>query len=86
MTLFIALVTGLLVGAFYYGGLWFTIRAVVKSRRSWLLIVSFWGRTAIALAVLLLVTRGDWRNAIACLVGFGAARFVVTRYLRTEGA
>lgn len=85
MTLLVALITGFLTGAFYYGGLWFTIRAVVKSQRPWILIVSFWGRTAIALAALLLVTHGDWRNTIACLAGFGGARLAVGKYLRAGG-
>jgi len=85
MIILIAVLTGFVMGIFYYGGLWMTIRAVIKSQRTWLLIASFWGRTALALAAFLLVIRGDWRNALACMVGFILARGAVTLYLRSKG-
>lgn len=68
------------LGVFFYGGLWITIRALPGSRHPTLLALgSFWGRTALVLGGLILVTGHRWQNAIACLAGFIVARIVLAR-------
>lgn len=76
----LALLAGFALGLLFYGGLWVTIRRFPKSRHPALLaLVSFWGRTALVVAGLILVTAHRWQNAIAGLAGFLAARIVLAR-------
>lgn len=79
MNLLVALAAGLLLGVFFYAGLWFTIRALTRIRYPLLLTLSsFWVRTAVTLAGFLLAARGAWFNAAVCLAGFVLGRIVVT--------
>jgi len=72
---------GALLGAFFYGGLWWTI--LTPSRWSGLLFCgSFLLRMVCAVAGFYFVARGDWRRLVACLVGFLLARIVITQFLR----
>ena len=78
-----SLLAGLLLGAFFFGGLWWTIRMGTPSEWSGLLFSgSFLLRTIIACAGFYLVSRGDWRKLLACLLGFLIARIAVTRLIR----
>ena len=77
-----ALGTGVVLGAFFFGGLWWTVRKGTACRRPGLLFLgSFLLRTGIALAGLYLVAGGDWARLLACLVGFILARPVVTKLI-----
>jgi F1F0 ATPase subunit 2 len=81
-----SLLAGLLLGAFFFGGLWWTIRMGTPSEWSGLLFSgSFLLRTLIAVAGFYLVSRGDWRKLLACLFGFLIARIAVTRLIRIPG-
>ena len=75
-----ALITGLLLGAMFFGGLWWTIRKGVTSTRPALW---FFGslllRTGLTLAGLYVVSDGHWERLLAGLVGFTIARPIVTR-------
>lgn len=79
LPLLLASAVGLLLGAIFFGGLWWTVRKGLSSRQPALW---FFGsmllRMGIALAGFYFVGRGDWRRLIACLLGFVVARFVVT--------
>lgn len=78
---------GFLLGLAFFGGLWFTVRALPTSRFPVLLtIASFWARTALAVAGFLLVTGRRWENAILCLAGFLAARVLLGRWLPARDA
>jgi len=83
---FIALAgaVGVLLGAIFYGGLWWTIRRGLTSRRPavWFL-TSLVARTSVALIGFYAVFGGDWRRLVACLAGFVLARILVTRLTRT---
>jgi len=74
------LLAGALLGALFFGGLWWTVRKGVSSPRPGLW---FFGssllRMTIALAGFYLVAGGRWERLLACLLGFLAARLVVTR-------
>jgi F1F0 ATPase subunit 2 len=78
-----ALVTGVLLGAMFFGGLWWTVRKGVSSKRSALW---FFGslllRTSIALAGFYFIARGHWERLLVCLLGFVIARLIVTRLTR----
>jgi len=77
------LFAGILLGAFFFGGLWWTIRSRSPSQWSGLLFsASFLLRMAVAVTGFYLVSHGEWRKLMACLVGFLLARIAVTRLIR----
>jgi F1F0 ATPase subunit 2 len=78
--LLMALVTGLLLGALFFGGLWWTVQKGVSSKRPALWFFgSLLVRTSIALAGFYFIARGHWQRLIVCLIGFVVARLIVTR-------
>jgi F1F0 ATPase subunit 2 len=82
-TLVLACVAGVLLGAVFFGGLWWTIRKGVSSQRPALwFFVSLLLRVSIVLAGFYLVSGGHWERLLACLLGFVTARFLVTRLTR----
>jgi F1F0 ATPase subunit 2 len=84
LILVFALVAGLLLGAIFFGGLWWTVRKGVfsKSPALWFL-GSMLLRMGIVLAGFYFVGRGNWQRLISCLLGFIIARFIVMRLTRT---
>ena len=80
LTLVLALVTGVLIGAMFFGGLWWTVRKGVSSKRSALwFFVSLLLRTTIALTGFYFIARGHWERLLVCLLGFVLARLIVMR-------
>lgn len=78
-----AVVAGALLGSFFFGSLWLTVRQLPTT--AWpvrLVIGSYFGRMAIALLGFYLIMQGDWHRAIAGLFGFILARIVFTRWLQ----
>jgi F1F0 ATPase subunit 2 len=79
----LAPVAGALLGAIFFGGLWWTIRRGLSSRQPALLLLgSLVLRTLIAVAGFYFVSRGDWRRLLACLGGFLVARAAAMRLVR----
>ena len=80
----LAFVMGVLLGTFFYGGLWWTIQKGVSSKQPALLFTgSLAVRTLVALAGFYFVSLGDWRKLLICLLGFIIARFAITWFTRT---
>lgn len=78
-----ALVAGVLLGGFFFGGLWWTVRKAVSSRQPALWFLgSMLLRTGIVLSGFYFVSEGDWKRLLASLLGFIIARLVVTRLIR----
>lgn len=79
-----ALATGLLLGAMFFGGLWWTVQKAISSERSavWFS-VSFLLRMSVALAGFYFIARGSWERTLMCLLGFFIARVIVSRLIRT---
>ena len=74
----VATVVGILLGLFYFGGLWWTLRRVMKSSRPGVLILlSFFVRTAVTLAVLFLMVRMHWALAVGSVVTMILTRVVL---------
>ncbi|HEX2789037.1 MAG TPA: ATP synthase subunit I [Steroidobacteraceae bacterium] len=75
-----ALAFGLMLGALFFGGLWWTVTRGISARHAalWFL-VSLLLRTGIAMLGFYLVGRGSWQKLAACLAGFVIARLIVTR-------
>lgn len=80
LTLAWALVAGLLLGTIFFGGLWWTVREGMTSKRPALLFLgSMLLRTGVVVAGFYLVTNGHWQQLLACLFGFAVTRLLVTR-------
>jgi F1F0 ATPase subunit 2 len=81
-----ALAAGALLGAIFYGGLWWTVRQGVSSNR-----VALWFlgslllRMGVALAGFYFVAGGHWQRFLLCLLGFVMARLAVTWLTRLPG-
>ena len=86
LTLVLALLTGVVLGAMFFGGLWWTVQRVVSAKRPalWVL-ASLLLRTSLALAGFFVVASGHWERLLLCLVGFVTARLVVTWLTRPLG-
>ncbi len=81
LTLALAGMAGLLFGAIFFGGLWWTVRLGVASRRPALLFLgSLLLRTAVVVAGFYFVGDAHWQRLLACLFGFVIARIIVTRF------
>ncbi|OIR11815.1 N-ATPase, AtpR subunit [mine drainage metagenome] len=78
-----SLVSGLLLGAFFFGGLWWTVRKGVKSER---VALWFFGsmllRTSVVMLGFYLLLGDSWQRMLAGLFGFFIARLIVTRLTR----
>lgn len=78
-----ALTAGLLLGAMFFGGLWWTVRMGVSSQRpAWWFLGSLLLRMSIAMSGLYVVSGGHWDRLLICLCGFAIARLLVTRLTR----
>lgn len=69
---------GVVLGAIFFGGLWWTVRKALSSKRPvfWFL-GSLLLRTSIILAGFYVVSGGHWERLLVCLLGFVMARFIV---------
>jgi F1F0 ATPase subunit 2 len=73
-----ACAAGLLLGAGFFGGLWWTVRRGLSAERPALWFLgSVVLRTSIVLVGFHLVSGGDWRRLLACVLGFVLARVLV---------
>jgi len=82
-----SLLAGVLLGTFFFGGLWWTIRMGPPSEWSGLVFAgSLLLRMAVAVTGFYLVSHGDWRKLVFCLIGFILARIAVTRLIRLPSA
>lgn len=81
----LALLTGVLLGGFFFGGLWYTIQKglTAKYPALWFL-GSILVRTTVVLAGFYFVSGGQWQRMVAALIGFIVARFVVMRLKRVK--
>jgi F1F0 ATPase subunit 2 len=86
LRIMLALVTGLLLGAIFFGGLWWTVQKGISSKQPALWFVgSLLVRTSIAVAGFYFIARGHWQRLIVCLIGFVVARLIVTRLTQSGG-
>ncbi|MGD1069737.1 MAG: ATP synthase subunit I [Bryobacteraceae bacterium] len=72
---------GTLLGVFFYGGLWLTVRRFPTTHHPLALTLgSLLLRMAVTLAGFFLIVDGRWQNAVAALAGFTVARlYLVNR-------
>ena len=73
---------GAVLGGFFYGGLWFTVRRLPDSRHPALLALgSFWIRSLVVLAGLVLLMKQSWQYGLLALIGFTVGRVAIARFL-----
>jgi F1F0 ATPase subunit 2 len=78
----LAFVAGALLGAFFFGGLWWTVQKGIESERPALWFLgSLLLRTGAILAGFYIVSQGHWSRLVACLLGFLIARVIVVKRL-----
>ena len=86
LLLALALSAGMLLGAVFFGGLWWTVRKGISSEQPALW---FFGslllRMSITLAGFYFVSGGHWERLLLCLIGFVMARLMVTWLTRSPG-
>lgn len=83
LSLVLAGLAGGALGAIFFGGLWWTVREVMSSKRpAPLFLGSLVLRNGIVLAGFYLVSGGRWDRLLACLLGFLIARLIVTWLIR----
>ncbi len=76
----LALLAGMVLGAMFFGGLWWAVQKGLASTRPALWFLgSLLLRTGMVLAGFYFVSGGDWKRLLACLCGFVAARLIITR-------
>ena len=81
--LLLSLVTGLLLGFLFFGGLWLTIKKGVSSRYAFIwFTASLLLRTGIVVAGFYFVAGDRWDRLLVCLAGFLIARFLFTRFTK----
>ena len=86
LTWVLAWLAGSALGAFFFGGLWWTVRKGLSSRRPALwFCASLLVRMIITLTGFYMVAGSDWQRLLLCLLGFVMARLAVTWLTRTSG-
>jgi F1F0 ATPase subunit 2 len=82
-----ALAAGVLFSAFYFGGLWATVRRAPTMRHPEVcLLVSGLVRTAVVLVGFYFAMGGRWERAVAFLFGFMLTRGLLVRVVRSSSA
>ena len=85
LLLFVAMLAGFLLGALFFGGLWWTVHKGIQSENP-----AFWFlgslllRTGLVLAGFYFGSQGHWSKFVAYLLGFIVARVFVVKWLATK--
>ena len=83
LQIMIVFMAGIALGTLFFGGLWFTLRKAVASKKVWLLIsVSFFVRTGIVLVGFYFIGAGNLQKLLLILLGFITARFLVLYFTK----
>ena len=83
LNLILALLAGFLLGAFFFGGLWWTVQKGISSKRPELWFLgSLLLRTITAVAGFYFASGGHWERLLVCLLGFFIVRRIIMRYTR----
>ena len=83
LSLVFALIAGIMLGAIFFGGLWWTVRKGVSAKHP-----AFWFfgsmllRTCIVVLGFYFILGGSWQRLLAGLLGFIVARLIVMRLTR----
>ncbi len=71
-------IAGIVLGSFFYGGLYWTVKKGLTARQPGLLFASsFFIRTAVVIAGAILISQGIFQNLVSCLIGLILSKSVV---------
>jgi len=85
LTLALAWMGGAVLGALFFGGLWWTIRRGITSGHPALLFLgSLLLRTSLVLVGFYFVSGCRWERLVLCLLGFVMARLIMTWLIRPQ--
>lgn len=77
-----ALISGIGIGLFYFGGLWWTVKQLPSRRYPWLWTLgSFLVRGGLSVMAFYWITGGRWEQVVMSLGGFLLVRTVMVRRL-----
>jgi F1F0 ATPase subunit 2 len=80
LTLLLAFITGVLLGAMFFVGLWWTIKKGFSSKNpSIWFFSSLLLRMGLTLAGFYFIGRNHWERLLICLLGFLIMRFIVKK-------
>lgn len=83
LALVLAWFAGGVLGGLFFGSLWWTVRKSLVSAKPGLWVFgSLLLRMGVTMTGFYLVSGGDWRRLLSCLIGFVMARQLVTRLTR----
>lgn len=84
LSLVLSWLAGAALGAFFFGGLWWTVRKSLVSRQPavWVF-CSFLLRMGVTMTGFYFVSGSDWQRLLACVIGFFMARHIVLRLTRS---
>jgi F1F0 ATPase subunit 2 len=81
----LALVAGLFLGGFFFGGLWWTVKKGVVSKWPALwFISSLLIRFCVTLLGFYWISGNHWGRMLMCLAGFLIARVIITKITRLQ--
>ena len=84
LIILLTLAAGLLIGTFFFGGLWWTVKKALQSKRPALWFVcSLIIRMAVTLLGFYFVSDKHFERILMCLLGFIIARLIIIRLTRT---
>jgi F1F0 ATPase subunit 2 len=76
----LVLLAGMLLGAAFFGGLWWTVRKGATAQQPALWFgLSFLLRTGVVMVGFYLVAGDNWQRLLLCLFGFVIARIIIVR-------
>lgn len=82
LVLTLRLILGIVLGVFYFGGLWLTLRHLSGSQQPALLALgSFLGRSIVCLFGFYLIAINGWDGLVLSLAGFIIAKLALTHRL-----
>ena len=81
----LTLIAGILLGIFFFGGLWWTTKRGLLSKTPalWFL-TSLFIRLVITISAFYFISHDHWEKALICLVGFIVARRIVVRFTAVQ--
>ncbi len=81
----LSLMAGVLLGMVFFGGLWWTVQRIAGSERPHLLLAASLAlRAAIVMGGFYLLLMAGWHYLLPALIGFLAARTLLTHHLKPE--
>lgn len=83
IALMLACLAGVVLGAFFFGGLWWTVKkGLVSDRPALWFSVSVLLRASVTIVGFYFIAADDWRRLLACVIGFWLARVIMNRLTR----